>query len=477
MAEGIVGYGNYIPKFRVKREDIAKAWGGRARGENSVAFSNEDPITMAAEAAQNALEQSGIDPEKVDALYLATDSSPYIEHSSVRIIADCLRLKPETDLADFTTSPRAGATALRSCLDAIKAGRIKYGLVMVADSRPESLGSDEEMSFGAGAAAFLLGKDGTIAEVEDTYTTSIYLVDSWRAADQPFVRSHEPRFTREFGYIDQVVKTAQGMLKHIERKVSDYSYVILQQHADDRVLRGVAKTLGANPPQLEKGSLGATVGDAGAASVPLSLAAVLDKANPGEKILAVFYGSGTGDAFSLVVGKGVEQAKKKAKSVEQYLNSKEYLDYLAFTKMKGMVEKAETPVKLWVPPLSPSWFRDGPAIRRMLGAKCKKCGYVNFPPTLRKICIRCGNTTFEEVKRTKKGKIHTYCVNIYNPPGMESPLPVIIADMDDGTRFKGLGTEMKMEQIKIDLPIELVLRRIATDEGVGAYAYVFRPLR
>lgn len=477
MSKGIVSYGVYVPRYRIKREDIAKAWGSRARGENSVTSPNEDSATMAAEAALNALQQSRLDPGQIDALYLATDSAPYIEHSLVRAIADTLRMKPEADIADFTTSPRAGATALKSCLDAVGSRRIKHGLATIADSRPVSPGSDEELTFGAGAAAFLIGGSDVAVEIEDTFTCSTYLVDSWREAGADFVRSYEPRFTREFGYSQQIVKTVRGLLGKIERNIQDFSHVVLQYHPDERVLRGVAKTLGITPQQIEKSNIASITGDTGAASVPLGLVAVLEQAKPGERILTVFYGSGTSDALSLVVTKEIEQVRQKGPPLNYYLNGKEYMDYLTFARMRGLLEKAETPAKMWVSPLSPAWYRDGSVIRRFVGAQCTKCGYVNFPPTLRKICIRCGNTKFEEVLRSRKGKIHTFCVNIYNPAGVESPLPVIIADMEDGTRFKTLGTEMKAEQIKIDMPVELVWRKIGSEEGVNAYAYIFRPLR
>lgn len=477
MAQGIVGYGVYIPRYRIKREDIARAWGGRARGENSVAFSNEDALTMAAEAALNAVEQAGLDPGAIDAFYLATDSSPYMEHSVVRAIGDVLRLKPELEIADFTTSPRAGAAALKSCQDALKAGSISYGLVVAADSRPVSPGSDEELAGGAAAAAFLLGKQGAIAEIEASYTYSSYFIDSWRGAGQASVRSHEPRFTREYGYTAHIVQAVQGLLRRLERKVEDFSYVVLQQHPDERVVRGAARALGISPQQLEKGSLGAVVGDTGCASAPLGLAAVLEQAAPGEKILTVFYGSGIADALSIVVTEAAKKVSPPVPSLQQYLSSKEYIDYLSFARMRGLLEKAEAAAKMWVPPVSPQWWRDGSAIRRLVGARCTRCGYVNFPPTLRRICIRCGSQEFTEFQRSRRGKIHTFCVNIYNPPGVESPLPVIIADMEDGTRYKTLGTEMKLEEIKIDLPVELVWRRIGEEEGVGAYAYVFRPPR
>lgn len=475
MPGGIVSFGVYVPRYRIRREDIARAWGGRARGEISVAHPNEDSATMAAEAAFNALRRSGLDAGQVDALYLASESSPYIEHSLARAIADILRMKPEADVADFSTSPRAGATAFKACLDAINSGRVKYGMVAVADARPASPGSDEELSFGSGAAAFLLGRSEAIAEVESTHTWSTYLVDSWREAGAGSVRSHEPRFVREFGYSQHVVQAASGLLRKLGRNIGDYSHVVLQYHPDEKVTRGLARALAITPGQLERSGIGPVTGDTGAASVPLGLAAVLEQAKLGERVLLVFYGSATGEAMSLVVTAATERAGEP--SLDSYLASREYLDYLALARMRGLLHKAETPGRAWVSPLSPSWYRDGPAVRRLVGARCAGCGYINFPPTLRRICVRCGNTRFEDVLRSRQGKVHTFCVNIYNPAGLESPLPVIVADMEDGSRFKGLGTEMKTERIEVDMPVELVWRKISSEDGVNAYSWVFRPPR
>jgi hypothetical protein len=41
-----------------------------------------------------------------------------------------------------------------------------------------------------------------------------------------------------------------------------------------------------------------------------------------------------------------------------------------------------------------------------------------------------------------------------------------------------LGTEIRTnEDIKVDMPVELVLRDIITQDGISVYGNVFRPLR
>lgn len=479
MSAGIVGYGVYIPKYRVGREIIGKAWSSGGRGERSVSYHDEDVITMGAEASLNAVGHSGIDSSaELDALYLGTDSYPHLEHSSLGIIREVLRTKDEIDLADFTASPRASFAALKACRDAIQANRIKYGLVIGSEARSASPGSLEEMNCGDGAAAVLLGSENTIADIEEVHTYSTNIVDRWREAGSPYPKEYEPRFTRDYGYQRHVLKAGGALLDKLGVRMDDFQHVILQQ-PDARMVKKAAQGMDVKPEQTETGDLFALVGDLGAASVFMGLAAVLDRAKPGEKILALSYGSGVSDAMALKVNERIEEKRGRTKTVDSYLKSRvELEDYVTFAKMKGTLKKDSSPMKLGFPPASSALWRDGPEIRQLNGIKCKKCGYVNYPPSIRKVCIRCGDTEFEQVVLSRRGRVHTYCVSIYVPPPLQSPQPIVIADLEDGNRYRALGTEIRTDKdIEVDMPVELVLRNIITQDGVGVYGNVFRPLR
>jgi len=53
---GIKSFGAYIPWHRLDRQQFLKAWGGFAiPGERSVAYYDEDSVTMAVEASMNCL--------------------------------------------------------------------------------------------------------------------------------------------------------------------------------------------------------------------------------------------------------------------------------------------------------------------------------------------------------------------------------------------------------------------------------------
>jgi hydroxymethylglutaryl-CoA synthase len=479
MSVGIVGYGVYIPKYRIGRGIIGKAWSSGGRGESSVSYHDEDVITMGAEASLNAITHSGIySSTELDALYLGTDSYPHLEHSSLGIICEVLRTKEEMDLADFTASPRASFAAFKACQDAIEANRIQYGLVIGSEARSASPGSVEEMNCGDGAAAVLLGSQDTIAEIEAVYTYSSHIVDRWREAGAPYPKEYEPRFTRDYGYQRHVLKAGSGLLDKLGARIEDFQYVVLQQ-PDARMVKKAAKGMKLKPEQTQTADLFSLVGDLGAASVLMGLATVLDGAKPGERILALSYGSGVSDAIALKVNQGIEEKRGRAKAVDSYLKSKvELEDYVTFAKMKGTLKKDLSPTKLGFPPASSALWRDGPEIRRLNGIKCKKCGYVNYPPSIRRVCIRCGDTEFEQVVLSRRGKVHTYCVSIYVPSPLQSPQPIVIADLEDGNRYRALGTEIRTDDdIEVDMPVELVLRNIITQDGIGVYGNVFRPLR
>ena len=477
MAAGIVGYGVYIPKYRLKREDIAKIWGGRGKGENAVLNENENVITMAVEASANALNHAGLkNPGEIDAIYLGTDSGPNIEHSSIGVIAQTLGVKQDIDVMDFTSSPRASIAALKACMDAVEAGRIKYGIVIASDYRAASPGSNMELSFGGGAAAFIIGGKDALISIDKVHSHSSNFRDNWRSQTDTYVKDYEPRFTRQYGYTNHILNSAEGLLKKTGQAIEDFQHVVLQQ-PDARLPKGVAKKLKITPDQMKLGSIFQDIGDTGAACLFIGLSSIFDNAAPGENILAVSYGSGTSDALCLSINESIEKAKSRSISYASYLSNKSYMDYPRYLKGKGALKKDESPTRLGVSPLSPMMWRAGAELNRLLGAKCKSCGYVNFPPSQRKICIRCSNTEFEQVVFSRKGKIHTFCINYYMPPGFESPLPIIIADLDDGVRHRALGTEMNPDDIKVDMPVELVLRKLDSENGVDLYGNVFREIR
>ncbi|RLC95515.1 MAG: hydroxymethylglutaryl-CoA synthase [Chloroflexi bacterium] len=336
---GIIGYGVYVPRYRLKQADAAIPWGGFGMGEKSVCGWDEDIISMAAEALENAVNHSGVNASDIGALYLGTASSPYIEQHVAPILAETLGLSPEVSVLDYCGSINAVAAALLSCLDAIEAKRIKTGIVVGTENRRVGPGTEGEVSFGAAAVALVIGDSDTIADIEGRQTYSTLFYDRWRAAKDSWVSNYfDYRFAREYGYQRHVSGACKGLLENLQRKGDDYDHVVFHQ-PDGRLPALAARDLKINPQKLAPDLTGA-LGDLGGCSPFVSLAGILDNAKPGAKVLVCSYGSGRSDAFSLVVGNQIEKKRGNGIPLEKYMARKAYLDYPTYLRLTNNLVRA-----------------------------------------------------------------------------------------------------------------------------------------
>ena len=471
MGVGILGYGLYLPRYRVERKEIGRAWGTGGRGESTVCNMDEDVITMASTAANNALIHLGMGGAALDGLYFASTTGPYAEGSPATLLKMVLGGKPTVDAVDFNSSTRGGTLALKGCVDAIKSGRLHKIALLAADSYTGHPGSNLEKTLGSGAAALVLGDENPIAEIEAAYSYSTYILDRWRDHSGTYLEEYEPKFTRRRGYEEHIVAAVSGLLAETGTKISDYNHVVLQA-SDSRSAQIAARKLGAGPEQIVFDIIFNNIGDTGNSSVFLGLIAALEQAKEGERILVASYGFGGSDAISFIV-KNSNKKLPDNLSFSNYLKSKTVLNYVEFLQKIKFLQQADVGAKPAVPLSSPLLWRDNEAILQHLGVKCKRCGYVNYPPSQRIICIKCGAEELERVNISKKGRIHTYVLNYKLPPPLESPLPIIVADLDDGVRHRALGTEMGSDDLDINKEVELVLRLIAVEKGARLYGYKY----
>jgi hydroxymethylglutaryl-CoA synthase len=99
----------------------------------------------------------------------------------------------------------------------------------------------------------------------------------------------------------------------------------------------VAKTCGFTNNQVAPGIVSSNIGDAGASTVLLGLAAILEKVKADERIIVVSYGSGAGsDAASFRIKQTVKKRKNES-TLRDYLINKEYIDFLSYLKIKKMI--------------------------------------------------------------------------------------------------------------------------------------------
>src|ERR1700683_1975515 len=131
---GIVSYGSYVPYRRLKRSAIAAVLGTPAgKGERAIASFDEDSVSMAVEAARDALKAAPAGD--VQAVIFANTTPPYAEKLSAAVIGAAAQLPAEIRASDMTGSVRAGMSAILQCADAGSGGPTR-ALVAIGESRP-----------------------------------------------------------------------------------------------------------------------------------------------------------------------------------------------------------------------------------------------------------------------------------------------------------------------------------------------------
>jgi hydroxymethylglutaryl-CoA synthase len=346
---GIVGYGAYVPKRRIKVEEIAKVWGAEAENykkglllqEKSVPASDQDTISMAVEASRHALARASIDPQNIGAVYVGSESHPYAVKPSGTVVAEAIRATPEVHCADFEFACKAGTEAMFVCLALVKSGLggIRYALAVGSDTSQGRPGDALEYTASAGAAAFIMGEENVIAEAEHTYSYMTDTPDFWRREYQ-FYPEHAGRFTGEPAYFKHILNAGRGILEKSGLQPKDFAYAVFHQPNGKFPLRA-GKLLGFEKAQLETGLLCPEIGNTYSGSSPLGLTAILDVAQPGDRILMVSYGSGAGsDAFIWKATERLREAQDRApKTRAMITEGRIHVDYGTYAKYRGKIKK------------------------------------------------------------------------------------------------------------------------------------------
>jgi hydroxymethylglutaryl-CoA synthase len=339
---GIVGYGAYIPVYRIKTTEIAKVWGedtarvekGLGIKEKAVGGVDEDTATIAVEAARNAMLRGEVDPQRIGALYVGSESHPYAVKPTGTVVAEAIGATPNLTIADLEFACKAGTAGLQITSSMVDAKTIEYGMAIGADTAQGRPGDALEYSAASGGAAYLVGPDSeSIATIDSMFSYTTDTPDFWRRQHAEYP-SHGGRFTGAPAYFRHVMGATNGLLEKTESKISDYKYVIFHQ-PNGRFPREVAKKLGATPEQIEPGLLTPVIGNTYSGASMLGLSAVLDEANAGDRILVTSYGSGAGsDSFAITVTDRIDGKRNKAPTTKEYVEKKKYIDYSTYVKYR-----------------------------------------------------------------------------------------------------------------------------------------------
>ncbi len=339
---GIAGYGAYVPRYRLPGTEVARVWTGGLGGspvkEKAVAGLDEDVITMSIEAARNAVNRAQVDPQQIRAVWVGSESHPYSVKPSSTIVAESIGTSPSIQAADWEFACKAGTEAVQASIGIVGSGMGNYTLSIGMDTAQGRPGDALEYTAASGGAAFLIGPaDDALAVYQGSYSYVTDTPDFWRRADVTYP-SHGDRFTGEPAYFNHTLSAASALMEMMGTTAQDYTYAVFHQ-PNVKFPARAGKALGFSSEQVGTGLLAGEIGNVYSGSCMIGLTAILDIAQPGERILMVSYGSGAGsDAFDLVVTEKINERRDLAPRTRDYIARRTEIDYATYSRYRGKLK-------------------------------------------------------------------------------------------------------------------------------------------
>lgn len=482
MERGITSIGAYVPRYRIARSAIASAhrWMGQGSGSpvGARAFCSwdEDAVTMAVEAGRDCLR--GVAARDIGALVLASTSFPYADLQNASIVAAGLGLGVDIATVDAGGSQRAATTALIAALHAGAAGNGGETLLIASDRPRAKPASQQELSFGAGAAAVTVGQGDIVARLLGHVSVSDYFVDHFRSADAEYDYFWEERWVRDEGYAKIAPRAIGRALADAGLEVSAINHFVMPSPLKGGA-QAVAKKIGFTGPVTD--GLLDGCGYAGAAHPLLMLAHVLERAEAGERILLVGFGQGadalvleaTGRRIVHPLWRGVGASLADGCQTEDYLRMLSFqgdvaLDWGMRGEKTGKAALTEA-------------YRNAHQLSAFSAGRCKACGTVQFPQLA--YCVntpcRAPSAQFEQVSMVDEpAKVLTVTadwLSYYPAP----PLHVGFVQFDNGARVFMETVDAPAGTITEGVSLRMVFRIKERDalRGFNRYFWKATPVR
>lgn len=291
----LLRYGTYVPAPRAPLREIQSFYGRpgrpRARALATPAL-DEDPLTMAFEAARSALAGE----REVGAVLLVTQAPPFGLRKMSATLARALRLADDALHVDLGQHA-GGLLDAFALAGAVTGDGARPALVVATDHLVSHGDRVCDMLSAGGAAAFVLGGSGGFAALGPQARASQEVYDVWRLHTE-----REPRYRLEVlfdAYAATTRRALAGLAAATERPTAEYAAVCPSQ-PHPQTVRGLGRA-GVQPGQLEHTTFVGEIGNLGAASVGLALALALDRAEPGQHLVALGYGGGEAVAQEIAV--------------------------------------------------------------------------------------------------------------------------------------------------------------------------------
>lgn len=428
-------------------------------------------MSMAVEALRDALKSGPQKQKPISSLLFATTTPPYGEKLNAAILGAATLLPSEIRASDLSGSTRAGLAGLLQAAEAAEASG-NCAAIAMADARLAAPEGKMEQQSGDGAAAFVLGKEGVLAELEASASFTREFLDTWRAPGERFAHSWEERFSLTQAYGPLLQKAVSTVMEKAGVKPDGIARVILDA-PNPRAVDEFVRVAKLDPAKIAD-PLSLTVGQTGAAHIGLMLTATLPSCKPGDRILVANVADGA-DAAILKVTPAIANFRP-VHSVGRMVESKGDVSYAGYLKWREILPTE--------PPRRPDPDRPaGPPMLRastwkygLIGSRCTACGTPQLPP--QRVCVKCQARDKMEPYpfADRVGRVATYAFDrlaySLNPPVIN-----VVVDFEGGGRFLCEMTDCEPDKVAIGDEVEMTFRRLFTADGIHNYFWKARPKR
>ena len=473
MTIGILASGAYIPRLRLARRVIADthswlnpALKGQGKGERAMCNWDEDPVTMAVEAARDAL--TGRDRSLITGLRFASTTFPFLDRLNAGIVAAALDLPEDASSLDITATQRAGTSALAAAL----AGHGET-LVVAAEQRRTKGASPVELAAGDGAAAVVVGDGEPVARLLASATRTADFVDHYRTVESECDYQWEERWIRDAGYLRIVPPVIARCLAQAGLQPADVDYFCMPVTLP-KVANAVAKAVGIADTAVQD-NLHTVCGETGAAHPLVMLVAAIEKAKPGDRILVAGFGQGV-DALLFEVTDRIADQPTRLGVTGNLARRREETNYAKFLVFNDTMEiergmRAEVDKQT---PLSAMW-RNRDTVTGLIGGSCKVCGTLQFPKSRYCVNPNCNALDSQEPHSfaDKIGRINSYTADrlTYSP---SPPACYGMIQFDDGGRWMMDFTDIDADELAVGQPMRMMFRIKDIDAQRGFRRYFWK---
>jgi len=372
---GITAIGIHLPRLRLARASMAAAMNwlsprSDVRGARTLAFWDEDPVTMGVAAARACLSHASAAREVVRALAFASTTPVFAEPQNASLVHAALRLPAETLAQDTSGTLRCGLIALQAALEGAAPA-----LLVAADSPVSPAGGVAEMRYGDGAAAVLVGGGPELLAYRGGASLTAPFIERYRAADRALATDWEERWVREEGFLAFVPRAIADALAKAGLEARDIQHLVLPSVIPG-CARAVAQAAGLGHAGLA-GNLDADCGDTGAAHALVMLAGAMEEMKPGERVVVAQFGQGATalvlEATDALAGFAPGASDALAAGIPE-------TNYLKLPIFRGLLPwerglRGRAPVNEALT----TAFRNSQALLGFVGGRSPETGHVQFP--------------------------------------------------------------------------------------------------